>query len=190
MLAEQEACTIGEAVGAFRRIQDFQGAIDDLLNSGFDRSKLSLLASVAAKKKLRQNYYNISGLAGDPTVRRAVYHSTEAIGVLEGGLIGALYSAAVAATGAVVLGSTLATAIATTAIGAAAGGLIGAILMGRRSERLSKQGMLASDLFGEGRDPGGRARLRRLRAPPRDTTRGSAPKFPTAADCRGRRCRG
>ena len=143
MLAEQEACTIREAVGAFRSTQDFQGAIDDLLNSGFDRAKLSLLASDAAKEKPRQTYYNISVLAGDPTVRRTVYHSTEAIGLLEGGLIGALYSAAVAATGAVVLGSTLATAIATTAIGAAAGGLIGAILAKwvdvHRAHRLQEQ---------------------------------------------------
>ena len=39
--------TVREAVGIFRGPDELQGAIDELLSSGFDRSELSLLASEA-----------------------------------------------------------------------------------------------------------------------------------------------
>ena len=131
MSVEQEAYTVREAVGVFNHPEDLQGAIDELLSSGFDRAELSLLASEhVVEQKLGHRYEKVSSLADDPTIPRAAYVSTEAIGGAEGGLIGGLmYVGAAATAGAIVAsGGTLATAIAATALAGGAGGLIGSIL--------------------------------------------------------------
>ena len=131
MSVEQEAYTIREAVGVFNHPEDLQGAIDELLSSGFDRAELSLLASEhVVEQKLGHRYEKVSLLADDPTIPRAAYVSSEAIGGAEGGLIGGLmYVGAAATAGAIVAsGGTLATAIAATALAGGAGGLIGSIL--------------------------------------------------------------
>ena len=131
MSVEQEAYTVREAVGVFNHPEDLQGAIDELLSSGFDRAELSLLASEhEVEQKLGHRYEKVSSLADDPTIPRAAYVSSEAIGGAEGGLIGGLmYVGAAATAGAIVAsGGTLATAIAATALAGGAGGLIGSIL--------------------------------------------------------------
>jgi hypothetical protein len=131
MPLEQEARTVREAVGVFGRPEHLQGAIDELLSSGFHRAELSLLAGEhAVEEKLGHQYRKVSALADHPTVPRAAYVSTEAIGDAEGGLIGGLmYVGGVAAAGAVVAsGGTLAAAIAAAALAGGAGGLIGSIL--------------------------------------------------------------
>jgi len=131
MPVEQEARTIREAVGVFNRPEELQHAIDELLSSGFHRAELSLLASEqAVEEKLGHRYKKVSALADHPTVPRAAYVSTEAIGDAEGGLIGGLmYVGGVAAAGAVVAsGGTLAATIAAAALAAGAGGLIGSVL--------------------------------------------------------------
>jgi hypothetical protein len=131
MLVAQEARTVREAVGVFNRSEDLQGAIDELLSSGFDRAELSLLASEhAVEEKLGHRYEKVGALAEDPTVPRAAYVSTEAIGGAEGGLIGGLmYVGAAAAAGAVVVsGGTLAAGIIAAVLAGGAGGLIGSIL--------------------------------------------------------------
>jgi len=43
--------TVREAVGVFHDEKSLQGAVDELLIAGFDRSKLSLLADQAAVEK-------------------------------------------------------------------------------------------------------------------------------------------
>jgi hypothetical protein len=131
MSVEQEAYTVREAVGVFNHPEDLQSAIDELLSSGFDRAELSLLASEhVVEQKLGHRYEKVSLLADDPTIPRAAYVSSEAIGGAEGGLIGGLmYVGAAATAGAIVAsGGTLATAIAATALAGGAGGLIGSIL--------------------------------------------------------------
>jgi hypothetical protein len=131
ILVEQEARTVREAVGVFNRSEDLQDAIDELLSSGFDRAELSLLASEhAVEEKLGHRYEKVSPLAEDPTVPRAAYVSTEAIGGAEGGLIGGLmYVGAAAAAGAIVVsGGTLAAGITAAVLAGGAGGLIGSIL--------------------------------------------------------------
>jgi hypothetical protein len=131
MPVEQEARTIREAVGVFNRPEELQHAIDELLSSGFHRAELSLLASEqAVEEKLGHRYKKVSALADHPTVPRAAYVSTEAIGDAEGGLIGGLmYVGGVAAAGAFVAsGGTLAATIAAAALAAGAGGLIGSVL--------------------------------------------------------------
>ena len=131
MPVEREASTVREAVGIFHRSEDLQGAIDELLSSGFDRAELSLLASEAAvEEKLGHWYERIRALADDPAVPRAAYVSTEAIGGAEGGLIGGLmYVGAGVAAGAVVAsGGALAAIIVAAALAGGVGGLIGAVL--------------------------------------------------------------
>jgi hypothetical protein len=48
MPAARETDAIREAVGYFENADTLQGAIDDLLSSGFDRAELSLLAAEQA----------------------------------------------------------------------------------------------------------------------------------------------
>ena len=131
MSVEQEVRTAREAVGVFSRPEDLQNAIDQLLSSGFHRAELSLLASEhAVEEKLGHRYEKVSARADDPTVPRAAYVSTEAIGGAEGGLIGGLmYVGATVAAGAIVAsGGTLAAGIAAAALAGGAGGLGGSIL--------------------------------------------------------------
>jgi hypothetical protein len=131
MLTEHALPTVREAVGVFSRPGDLQGAIDELLSSGFHRAELSLLAGEhAVEQKLGHCYDKVATLADDPRAPRAAYVSTEAIGGAEGAVLGGLmYVGATAAAGAVVLsGGTLAAAIAAGALASGAGGLIGSIL--------------------------------------------------------------
>ena len=122
---------IREAVGIFHRNENLQGAIDELLGSGFHRAELSLLASESTvQEKLGHRYEKASVLADDPTVPRSAYVSTEAIGGAEGGLIGGLvYVGAVVAAGAVVAsGGTLTAVIAAAGLAGGTGGLVGSVL--------------------------------------------------------------
>jgi hypothetical protein len=131
MPSQQNSRTIREAVGVFHSADELQAAIDELLQSGFHRAELSLLASEhAVAQKLGNRYRKVSSLADDPTIPRAAYVSPEAIGGAEGGLIGVLmYVGAVAAAGAIVAsGGTLAAAILGAALTGGAGGLIGSLL--------------------------------------------------------------
>jgi hypothetical protein len=120
-----------EAVGIFRSADGLQGAIDELLSSGFHRAELSLLASEAAVvEKLGHIYTKPDVLADDPETPRVAYVAGEDIGDAEGGIIGGLvYVGATAAAGAVVAsGGTLLAVIAGAALASGAGGLIGSVL--------------------------------------------------------------
>jgi hypothetical protein len=131
MFTEQETRTIPEAVGIFHRNEDLQGAIDELLSSGFHRSELGLLASeTAVREKLGDQFKSISALADDPAVPRAAYVSPEAIGEAQGGLIGALvYVGAAAAAGVLVAsGGTLAAIIIAVVLAGGTGGLLGSVM--------------------------------------------------------------
>jgi hypothetical protein len=120
-----------EAVGVFANANDLQGAIDELLSSGFDRSELSLLASEdAVNEKLGGGFAHAHALEDDPAIPRSAYVSPEAIGDAQGGIVGALlYAGATIAAGAVVLsgGTILAALVAATLVGGA-GGVVGALL--------------------------------------------------------------
>ena len=92
MTNAQEAGGVREAVAVFDTAQTLQNAIDELLSSGFHRAELSLLASEAdVVSKLGHKYRKSSELEDNPTVPRAAYVSTEAIGDGQGALIGALF---------------------------------------------------------------------------------------------------
>jgi hypothetical protein len=131
MTMKSRTHAIREAVGVFHSPEELQAAIDELLETGFHRAELSLLASVkAVDEKLGHRYRKISSAADDPVIPRAAYVSPEAIGGAEGGLIGVLmYVGAMAAAGAIVAsGGTLAAAIIGAALSGGAGGLIGTLL--------------------------------------------------------------
>src|SRR5688500_6154039 len=131
MSIQQKNRTIREAVGVFHSAEQLQAAIDELLQSGFHRAELSLLASErAVDQELGHRYREVSRLADDPVIPRAGYVSPEAIGGAEGGLIGVLmYVGAVAAAGAIVAsGGTLTAVIVGAALTGGAGGLLGSIL--------------------------------------------------------------
>jgi len=81
MPLKQKIRTVREAVGVFHRAEELQAAIDDLLQSGFHRAELSLLASEhAVNRKLGHRYRKVSSLEDDPVIPRAAYVSPEAIG--------------------------------------------------------------------------------------------------------------
>jgi len=131
MEIDQTAELPREAVGIFHSREEFQGAIDKLLRSGFDRAELSLLASEAAVvEKLGHRYAKMDVLADDPDVPRAAYVAGEDIGDAEGGIIGGLfYVGATVAVGAVVAsGGALLAAIAGAVLAGGTGGLIGSVL--------------------------------------------------------------
>jgi hypothetical protein len=122
---------VREAVGVFNRPEQLQGAIDELLSSGFHRAELSLLASEhAVEEKLGDRFQKVEALEDDPKVPRTAYVSTAAIGGAEGAVIGTLmYVGATAAAGAILVsGGTLAAGIAAMALAGGVGGLIGTIV--------------------------------------------------------------
>lgn len=131
MATELELEPACEVVGIFHTPEDLESAVDELLNSGFDRAELSLLASEAAVAEKLGGYFRpASDMADDPAVPRTAFVSTAAIGDAEGGLIGGLaYLGAVVAVGAVVMsGGAMAAAIAAAILAGGTGGLIGSAL--------------------------------------------------------------
>jgi outer membrane lipoprotein SlyB len=129
MDAERKTSEVREAVGVFADANAFQGAIDDLLSSGFDRAELSLLAAKrTVVEKLGHPYEKVAEIEDNPAAPRCCYISTEDIGDAEGGLIGGLLYVGAAAGAFIASGGTLAAAIAAAAIGGGVGGLIGSVL--------------------------------------------------------------
>ncbi len=131
MPIKADVATHREAVGVFSSPETLQDAIDELLSSGFHRAELSLLASEqAVEAKLRHRYEQVDELVDNPTVPRAAYVSTEAIGGAEGALIGGLmYVGATVAAGTIVAsGGAVAAVIIAAALAGGAGGLLGSIL--------------------------------------------------------------
>lgn len=131
MPAAQEREFIREAVGYFDSADALQAAIDELMNSGFDRAELSLLASEdTVQEKLGHKYRKVTELEDDPRTARCCYVAGEDIGDAEGALIGApLYVAGGAAAGIILAsGGTMAAAIIGAALAGGAGGLIGGVL--------------------------------------------------------------
>ena len=142
----KETESIREAVAVFDTAQTLQNAIDELLSSGFHRAELSLLASEAGvASKLGHKYRKSSELEDDPSVPRAAYVSTEAIGDGQGAVIGTLiYVGAGLLMGPVAAaGGTLAAIAAAAALGGGAGGLAGtwlAQLLGdQRAQHIQEQ---------------------------------------------------
>lgn len=135
-----------EAVGVFASAEALEAAIDDLMEHGFDRAEISLLASEAAvRRKLGHAYHSTRELEDAPSVPTIAYVSRDSVGAAEGSIFGALlYIGAIVASGAVVAsGGGLAAAIAAAVVYGGAGGLLGAMaarLVGTaHAERIHEQ---------------------------------------------------
>jgi hypothetical protein len=103
-------------------------AIDDLLECGFDRADVSLLASErAVVEKLGHAYRKVSELEDESSAARVAYAAREDYGAAEGGMIsGLVYVGALAGAGAVVAsGGALAAVLLTAALSGGAGGAVG-----------------------------------------------------------------
>ena len=153
-----------EAVGIFHSPEGLQGAIDELLSSGFHRAELSLLASEAAVvEKLGHMYRKVDVLADDPDVPRAAYVAGEDIGDAEGGIIGGLVYVGATVGAIAASGGTLLAVIVAAALAGGAGGLIGSVFakwVGSHhahylQEQLERGGLL---LWVRTRDPSREAR--------------------------------
>ena len=142
-----------EVVGVFHDEKALEAAIDDLLEHGFDRADVSLLASEqAVVEKLGHAYRKVSELEDDSSAARVAYAAKEDYGAAEGGLIsGLVYVGALAGAGAVVAsGGALTAVLIAAAVSGGAGGAVGFGLArwldrqrGKRlHEQLEKGGLL------------------------------------------------
>jgi hypothetical protein len=143
---ERAARQLREVVGVFRDEGSLEAAIDDLLECGFDRADISLLASEdAVVEKLGRRYRRINELEDDLSVPRVAYAAKEDYGAVEGGFIGGLvYVGAIAGAGAVLAaGGAVAAALAAAALAGGTGGRMGLALArwveGKRAQRLQEQ---------------------------------------------------
>ena len=130
-----------------------EAAIDDLLEHGFDRADVSLLASEqAVVDKLGHAYQKVSDLEDDASAARVAYVAKEDYGAAEGGLISALvYVGALAGAGAIVASGGAFTAVLVAAgLSGGAGGAVGLGLarwvdrqrVKRLQEQVEKGGLL------------------------------------------------
>lgn len=130
-----------EAVALFNDEDSLQAAIDELLESGFDRAELSLLGTEETLRSTFGDRFKTSAELEDfEGVPRSCYCSVESLGDAQGGIIGGLvYVGAVAATAAVVVsGGTLGAVVAACVLAGGAAGAVGtylAGLMGRARSR-------------------------------------------------------
>ncbi len=136
--SEAQDRLVREAVGVFQDADALEAAIDSLMSQGFDRAEISLLAGErAVEAKLGAHYRRVQDLEDDPAVPRRAFVSTEAVGDVQGALIGGLiYLGGAAAAGALVAtGGSLIGAAVAAALGGGTGGLLGSVLAGLVGDR-------------------------------------------------------
>jgi hypothetical protein len=117
-----------EVVGVFHDERALEAAMDDLMECGFDRAEISLLASErAVAEKLGHGYGKVSELEDDHVAARISYAAREDYGAAEGGIIsGLVYVGALAGAGAVVAsGGALTAILLAAALTGGAGGAVG-----------------------------------------------------------------
>lgn len=138
--------TVREAVGVFQDAGALQGAVDELLVRGFDRSMLSLMAtSAAVERELGHRYRRVEEMADDPNAPHVAYVGVDSPVTGQGAAASALaYIGACAAAGIVVAsGGAVALAIAAALAAGVSGGAVGAglarFLGSYHAERLQEQ---------------------------------------------------
>jgi uncharacterized protein (TIGR02271 family) len=110
-------------VGTYRDIQTAKAVIDDLVNAGFERANISLVANDADKRY--SGYVDRTADDNDDVAQGAGIGA--AIGGLGGLLIG-LGALAIPGIGPIVAAGPIAAALAGAGIGAVTGGIIGALI--------------------------------------------------------------
>jgi hypothetical protein len=125
---------VPEAVGVFDSFEALQAAYYDLHIAGFSRYDMSLLGDEKVlREKLGKGYWRAEDLEDDPRAPRAAFVSEEAIGELEGAIIGGfLFLGSYIAMAAMLTpASTLAASIAAVAIGGSPAAVLGSLLARR-----------------------------------------------------------
>ena len=125
---------VPEAVGAFDSFETLQQAVYDLLMSGFSRYDISLLGGKEAmKEKLGSAYWRAEDLEDNPDAPRAAFVSEEAIGELEGAIIGGFFflGSYIAMAAMLTAVSTMGASIAAVAIGGGPAAVVGTLLARR-----------------------------------------------------------
>ena len=128
---DEKALRAREVVGVFGDAYALEGAIEELLGSGFNSGQISLLAAEkAVVEKLGHKYQKVDEIEDAANAPRVAYVPRKSRGTTEGALIGGLvYVGAFAAAGAVLAsGGALAMVLISGAMGGEVGGLIGAVL--------------------------------------------------------------
>jgi hypothetical protein len=144
---------VPEVVGVFDTFETMQKAIYDLMLAGFSRHDISLLGSQEAiAEKLGRSYWQARELEDNPDAPRAAFVSEEAIGELEGAILGGFMflGSYVAMAALLTPASTLAASIAAIAIGGGPATVIGTLLARRvgkhhkdyYADQISKGGIL------------------------------------------------
>ena len=136
---------VREAVAIFRREQDLQDAIDDLLTHGFARCELSLRGADDAAADATTAGRTPEALADDPATPRTDHFCTEALGNAEGSLIGgfailpgfgAAWAAGAAGVGMLAIGGLT---VISGGAGAVVGAALAALLARHHSANLTSQ---------------------------------------------------
>jgi hypothetical protein len=120
-----------EAVGVFHHWTNLQAAVDELLNHGFDRAEISMLAGEeVVERKLGHVYEKVSELEDDPNAPRIAFVGRDSLTEGKASAIGTLgYVGAVAAVGAVVAsGGALAWVLLAGAAAGGGGAALGSLL--------------------------------------------------------------
>jgi hypothetical protein len=143
---DAKAGVVREAVAVFDGADTLADAVQALLEAGFDRAELSLLAGERSiEGKLGHAYRRTAELEDEPKAPRAAFVGDHSLAEARTGVIGGLaYVGAMLGAGAVVAsGGTLAGAAAAAAAAGGGGGLLGGLaarLIGReRAERIQQQ---------------------------------------------------
>lgn len=137
--------TICEAVGVFTSEDDLQNAIDDLSFSGFDSSALSVLGEFPEDKQEEFQNKTVRDFEEDPSAPRATFVPKEALGNLEGVLIGIpIYLAVVTVMTAVIAtGGSAMTAVFSSLVAGAFAGVAGFLFARRfhksRQDKIDQQ---------------------------------------------------
>lgn len=132
---------VRETVAVFKDVTELEAAIDELLESGFDRAEISLLASEkAVEDKLGHYYDKPTEIEDAPDAPRVAYVSKESLGAAEGALIsGPMYVAAATSAGlAIAAGGPLGVAVGAAAVGGGAAAMVGAILASFVSKKYAR----------------------------------------------------
>jgi len=135
-----------EVVGVFADAETLEAAIGELLASGLEPARISLLAGeTAIAETLGHRYEKIEELEDDLAAPRIKYQSTETLAATKTALLGSLVSiGAVAAAGAIFAsGGALLPTLGSGVIGAEVGGflsgVLGDLIDGRRADYLKEQ---------------------------------------------------
>jgi hypothetical protein len=142
----EEARPAREVVGVFSDAGALETAANELLASGFDRARISLLAGEnAIVEKLGHKYEKVEELEDNLEIPRTVYRSKESFDVTKSALLGSLASiGAVAAAGAIfasggILAATLGSGLLGAEVGGFVGGILGELLENHHAKYLQEQ---------------------------------------------------